>query len=219
MTAPRRRVFVVDDHAMLRHGLRKLFEDTHDLVVCGEASGAAEALQGVRQSEPDLVLLDLSLSSGSGLDLVKDLRSRHPELPILVISMHEESIYAERVLRAGARGFVGKHEGAETLLAAIRRVLSGTVHVSPSTVERLVGQLNPPPGPRPSVGRLSDRELVVFELIGRGKATRQIAQELHVSAKTVDAHRAHIKAKLGLKSGAELVQHAIEWVRSRADQA
>lgn len=214
-----RRVLLVDDHPLVRQGMRTLIDATPDLRVCAEATDRTEALAAVARHTPHVALVDLSLQEGSGLDLLKELSTRHPELPLLVVSMQDEALYAERALRAGAKGYVGKHESGQTLLAAIKTVLKGGIHLSPDASTRLLRALTPGPRqteqPASLIERLSDRELVVFELIGRGRRTGEIARELHVSVKTVDAYRAHIKRKLGLRSGVELVQHAGEWVRSR----
>ena len=210
-----RRVLLVDDHAIVRHGIRMLIDEAADLRVCGEATDAVEALRYVDELGPDVVLVDLSLGTSSGIDLLKELKTRHPQLPTLVVSMHDEAVYAERALRAGARGFVGKHERSETLLAAIRRVLAGEVHVSPRTSNQILRGLSGG-SEKTGVDRLSDRELAVLELIGRGRQTREIATQLRVSVKTIEAHRARIKRKLEIRTGAELAQRAVEWVQSRS---
>jgi DNA-binding NarL/FixJ family response regulator len=211
---PRRRVLVIDDHPVVRRGLRELIAGEPDLEMAGEASSRAEALQWLRSERPDLVLLDLSLGSVvEGLELVKELHSARPGLPILVTSMHDEEIYAERVLRTGARGFVGKHESPEVFLERIRTVLGGGIAVSKdlslSLVRRAVHQERHDDS---RAMRLSDRELEIFALIGEGVGTREIAQRLGVSPKTVETHRERIKAKLGVTTASELVARAVRFL-------
>jgi DNA-binding NarL/FixJ family response regulator len=207
------RVLIVDDHPIVRHGLAQLINGEPGLEVCGAASSPAEALDCVRTNRPDLVIVDLSLGDESGLDLVKALQIRDPELPVLVLSMHDEAYYADRVLRAGAMGYVMKQEAAGQMLAAIHQVLSGRVYLSESMaasmLTRFVGRKVVRGGT--PVDHLTDRELQVLELIGKGLATREIADRLHLSVKTVENHREHIKAKLKLRSGPELVRYAVRW--------
>jgi DNA-binding NarL/FixJ family response regulator len=211
------RIFVVDDHPIVRRGLVQLIEQESDLKVCGEASSAEQALQSIPRVRPHLAIVDISLQGTSGIELLKRLKIEHPELPVLVISMHDESLYAERALRAGARGYIMKHEAITTLQTAIRRVAAGGIFLSERMTERLLekatGRQNPP-GPT-GVESLSDRELEVFELIGRGHRTSEIARRLCLSVKTIETYRAKIKDKLHLRSGAELVQHAVSWVQGR----
>ena len=210
------RIFIVDDHTMFREGLRQLLEREPDLTVCGDAPGAEEALIGIEQLKPDLAIVDLSLSGGTGIDLIKALRHKHGDLPVLVVSMHEESLYAERALHAGANGYVMKHEPAKTVKAAVRKVLGGDIHLSEKMATSLLGKLmrggqgEPPESP---IDKLSDRELEVFRMLGQGKMTRQIAEELGLSIATINSFRNRIKEKLGLKNSAELVLHAIQWTR------
>jgi DNA-binding NarL/FixJ family response regulator len=211
------RVFVVDDHPIVRRGLVQLIEQDSDFKVCGEASSAEGALQNIPKLNPHLAIVDISLQGTSGIELLKRLKIEHPELPVLVISMHDESLYAERALRAGARGYIMKHEAITTLQTAIRRVVSGNIFLSERMTERLLEkatgrQTNPGPT---GVESLSDRELEVFELIGRGHRTSEIARRLCLSVKTIETYRAKIKDKLHLRSGAELVQHAVSWVQGR----
>ncbi|MBI3879634.1 MAG: response regulator transcription factor [Verrucomicrobia bacterium] len=209
-------IYIVDDHPIFREGLIHLLTRERDLKVCGEADDAGEALAQIPQLKPDLVLMDVSLPSKSGLELIKDLRAVCRDLAVLVISMHDESLYAERVLRAGARGYIMKQEGPARMLQAIRQVLEGHVFLSESMAARLLetcvggraAQIRLP------IDRLSDREFEILQLIGRGRSGPEIARHLHLSPKTVDAHRAHIKAKLKLKSGPELVHFAIRWVEA-----
>jgi DNA-binding NarL/FixJ family response regulator len=214
--APRRRVLIVDDHPIMRQGLVALINNEPDLTVCCEAETTREALQLLEQRRPEIVVTDLSLPDRSGLELIKDIAARFPEVPVLVLSMHDEAIYAERVLRAGGRGYVMKQEGGRKLLDAIRAVLAGRTHVSERMSARIVELFA---GRRPAhespVSTLSDREFEVFQLIGRGRATREIAAQMGLSIKTVEAHRLHIKEKLGLESAAALTRHAVRWVESQ----
>jgi DNA-binding NarL/FixJ family response regulator len=213
--APKKaKVFVVADHPIVRHGLVHLIDMQEDLRACGEAESAADALPAIGKLNPDAVIADISLKGAIGIQLVKDIRAHRPELLVLVISMHDESLYAERALRAGAKGYIMREEGTETVLAAIRGVLAGRIWVSNAIAGRLLRRLanGGKAGLRGPIESLSDRELQVFELTGRGLPTRQVAAELKLGVKTVESHRAHIKRKLGLKNAAELVQHAVQWV-------
>lgn len=213
----RQRVLIVDDHPMMRQGLAQLINHEPDLRACCEAETAAQALQIAAERKPDLVLLDISLPDRSGLELIKDLRALHAELPVLVVSMHDELIFTERVLRAGARGYIMKQEGGKRMMQAIRRVLSGQIYVSErmsvKILEIFSGQR--PEGSRSPLDRLSDREFEVFQLIGQGRSTREIADWLHLSTKTVEVHRLHIKQKLQLRSTAELIRHAVCWIETQ----
>src|SRR6516165_10473722 len=197
----RMRVLIVDDHPMTRTGLVHVINHEPDLVVCAEAENAADALGAVDACEPDLVLADITLPGKSGLELVKDIKAIRPGLPILVISMHDESLYAERVLRAGARGYITKHEGGKKLMQAIRHVLSGQIYVSEKMSAHILETFSggPAASVRSLIAQLSDREFEVFELLGEGLSARKIAERLHLSTKTVDAHRANIKTKLVIK--------------------
>ncbi|MBL9214989.1 MAG: response regulator transcription factor [Opitutaceae bacterium] len=213
----RRRILVVDDHPFMRAGLAQLIDRQPDVVVCGEAGNPAESLQRLAQGGVDLVLTDLTMPGRSGLDFIRDLQALHPALPILVVSMHDELIYAERALRAGARGYIMKEAGGENLLTAIRQVLAGQVYVSPRMSALLLDSLA---GRRTRdsdspFGRLTDREFEVFQLIGQGRSTREIAAQLGLSTKTVDVHRGNLKAKLGLGDMTALVRHAVRWVESQ----
>jgi DNA-binding NarL/FixJ family response regulator len=206
------KVFLVDDHPIVRQGLALFIEREADLMVCGEAEDATSALQAIQESTPDFLILDISLDGRDGLDLLKTLRIRHPNLPVLVLSMHDESVYAERSLRAGANGYIMKHEAADKVITAIRRILGGDVYLSERLTKKMLQQfVNGSISPRDPLAKLSDRELEVFRLIGAGHGTRQIADELHVSTKTVESYQAHIKEKLALRNARELVQHAVEW--------
>jgi DNA-binding NarL/FixJ family response regulator len=223
-SSARNRVFIVDDHTMFREGLRQLIEHDAGLTVCGDAADPPTALDGIRQSNPDVVIVDISLGGANGLDLVRTIKSQYEDLPVLVVSMHEESLYAERALRSGAMGYVMKNEPAKTVTTAIHRVVSGEMYLSPkmssSVISKFIhGESEEPMSP-PDL--LSDRELEVFRMLGQGKGTRQIAQELEVSIPTVHSFRNRIKEKLKLKNAPELVLHAINWVQketaSRPDQ-
>jgi DNA-binding NarL/FixJ family response regulator len=207
------KVFVVDDHPIVRQGLALLINRKQDLVVCGEAEDAQSAMQSVNAVRPDIMVVDISLSGPDGLDLLKDVRMRHPDLPVLILSMHDESIYAERALRAGAQGYIMKQEATEKVLVALRRILSHEIYVSERIANRMLQRyIGSPSSERASsVADLTDRELEVFRLIGEGHSTRQIAEELHISVKTVESYQAHIKEKLSLRTARELVQHAIQW--------
>jgi DNA-binding NarL/FixJ family response regulator len=205
------RVFLIDDHPIVRQGLALFINRERDLMVCGEADGAASAPQAIRDSAPDFIVLDISLDGPDGLDLLKAVRVTYPNLPVLVLSMHDESTYAERALRAGANGYIMKQEATEKVLIAIRHILRGEVYLSDRLTNRMLQQFaHGSISPHDPLARLSDRELEVYRLIGAGHATRQIADELHVSTKTVESYQAHIKAKLSLRNARELVQHAIE---------
>ena len=212
----KKRVLIVDDHPMMREGLAHSINQEPDLTVCCAARNAAEALDGIAAQKPDLVLTDITLPGKSGLELIKDIKAMHPALPVLVVSMHDEALYAERALRAGARGYVMKDEPTEVVLAAIRRVLTGELHLSERVKEKLLNGLarGRKDSATFSMDTLSDREMEVFQLIGNGFGTRQIAERLNLSVKTIDSYREHLKQKLQLESGAQLVHHAIQWMKS-----
>ncbi len=207
------KIFLVDDHPLVRHGLAALINQQLDLHVCGEAGDPATALTGITASKPHLALVDLSLKSSSGLELVKDLAIQHPKLPVLVLSMYDETIYADRAIRAGASGYVMKRETADDLLVAIRRVIGGGVFVSDRAMAAMVAKMGPARRVRSEsiVEQLSDRELEVFRLMGAGKSTAQIADAMHVSIKTIQAYHARIKDKLGLQTATELLRAAVRW--------
>ena len=214
----KKRVLIVDDHPIVRQGLKGLISQAPDLVVCGEAETIFDALKAIEQLKPDVAVIDISLNKGeSGVDLIKDIRIRYPDLPVLTLSMYDEAIYAERVLRAGGRGYVTKDEAAEHVLQAIRKVLKGQIflseRMSAKMLSKLVGGRTEAAGL--SIDRLSDRELQIFELIGRGVSTRMIAETLHLSIKTVESHRANIKEKLQIDNTTELLQQAIHWLQSQ----
>lgn len=215
-TEQKRQIVIVDDHPVVRQGLSQLINQEADLFVCGTAEDIPGALKLIAASRPEVVIVDLSLKDASGLELIKDIKTRHPKTLILVLSMLDESFYAERVLRAGAQGYIMKEAAAEKVIVALRRILGGQVYLSDAMSSRiLMGFV----GGKPAddglpVKQLSDRELEVFEMIGQGIGTRQIAEKLHLSVKTIESHRANIKTKLKLNNAAELLQQAIMWVQS-----
>jgi len=207
------RVLLIDDHPIVRQGLALLIDREADLSVCGEAEGARSAFHAIATLRPDIVLLDISLNGPDGLDVLKEIRMKTGSLPVLILSMHDESIYAERAMRAGANGYIMKQEATEKVLVAIRRILQGGVYLSDRLTNTMLQQFvhgTWAPKTSPLV-TLTDRELEVFRLIGEGHGTRQIADELHLSVKTIESYQAHIKEKLSLRNARELVQHAIEW--------
>jgi DNA-binding NarL/FixJ family response regulator len=206
-------VFVVDDHPIVRQGLTLLINREPDLTVCGEAEEMHAALSAVPAARPDIMIVDISLNGPDGLELLKNIRITLPRLPVLILSMHDESIYAERALRAGANGYIMKQEATEKVLVALRRILSGEIYVSTRIANSMLQHYvhGGAPSPHSSISELTDRELEVFRLIGEGHGTRQIAEALHLSVKTVESYQAHIKEKLCLRSARELVQHAVEW--------
>jgi DNA-binding NarL/FixJ family response regulator len=209
----KKRILVVDDHPIVRQGLALLINREPDLVVCGEAEEATGALHVLASARPDVLIVDISLNGPDGLDLLKSIRLTHPTLPVLILSMHDESIYAERALRAGANGYIMKQEATERVLVAVRRILNGEIYVSDGIASRMLKHYVTGSGTlrNSSIADLSDRELEVFRLIGEGHGTRQIADELHLSVKTVESYQAHIKEKLLLRSSRELMQRAIQW--------
>ena len=209
----KKRILVVDDHPIVRQGLALMVNREADLVVCGEAEDATGAMLVMASARPDILIVDISLNGPDGLDLLKNIRTTHPTLPVLILSMHDELIYAERALRAGANGYIMKQEATEKVLVAIRRILNGEIYVSDRVANKLLQHYITGTGTlrNSTISDLSDRELEVFRLIGEGHGTRQIAEELHLSIKTVESYQAHIKEKLSLRSSRELMQHAIQW--------
>ncbi len=209
-----RRLLVVDDHPVFRRGIAHLIEQLPEVTVCGEAENAQAALDAMRRLAPEVILLDVSMPGMNGIELVKVMLAEQPRLIILMLSMHDESIYALRALRAGAKGYVTKQQPMENVLVALRKVIEGGIYVSPQLSEKLVfraiqgsdSDLGSP------VDKLSDRELEVLQSFGHGKSTREIAAALHLSVKTIETHRAHIKGKLGFKDADEMVKFAVEWV-------
>jgi DNA-binding NarL/FixJ family response regulator len=218
--APKTKVFLVDDHPLVREWLTQLIQRENDMAVCGEAEDTQEALEKIEATKPAIVIADISLKTTHGLELVKDLQARLPSLPVLILSMHDESLYAERVLRAGAKGYITKQEATKKILPAIRQVLSGQIYISEKMASRMVHKmvLGRALEQKSPIERLTDRELEVFQLIGRGQGTRRIAAELHLGIKTVESYRARIKDKLKLEDGTQLLQQAIQWVHSLQDR-
>jgi DNA-binding NarL/FixJ family response regulator len=212
----KKQVLIVDDHPMMREGLAQLINREKDLVVAGEADSAARAIEQTAQLKPDLVIVDITLPGRSGLDLIRDLHAVHPAALVLVVSMHEESLYAERVLRAGGRGYVMKQAGGKKLMEAIRQVLGGQIYVSADTSARILETFSRNNNETPATGvqSLSDREFEIFQLIGQGENTRDIAKKLSLSVKTVEVHRLNIKSKLKLATAAELIHFAVRWMQS-----
>jgi len=213
----RRKVFLVDDHAVVRNGLAELINQASDLIVVGEAATAEEALEKIDAGVPDIAIVDLTLGDMSGLELLKHLKSRQPLLPVLVLSMHDESFYAERCLRAGARGYIMKNEAIEQVEIAVRQILDGKVYLSQRMSDQFL--LAVARGDAAKIGspvnQLSDRELEVFECIGRGLGASEIARKLHLSVKTIESYQAKLKEKLHLKDSSQLFQHALHWVERR----
>jgi len=209
----KKKVLVVDDHPLLRQGLGLLINQQSDMHVCGEAEEAHAAMLAIAEKKPDIIILDISLKGPDGLELLKSIRAVYPDLPVLLLSMHDEAIYAERALRARANGYIMKQEATEKVLLALRRIFNGEVYLSDRMSKKMLQQYidGAPPLLESRIAALSDRELEVFRRIGDGRATREIADELHLSIKTVETYQAHIKDKLSLRSGRELIQHAVQW--------
>ncbi len=209
------RVLLVDDHPIVRQGLAQLLEQEDDLIVCGEADNALSALEAIDALKPDIAIVDIRLKGINGIELIKKIKSRLSELPVLVMSMHDESLYAERALRAGARGYIMKEEATDKMLIAVRKVMQGEIYLSEGMVSRILHRLADGKSETDSpLDRLSDRELEVFQLIGEGLATRQIAERLTVSVKTIESYRAHIKEKLELSTSTEVMHQAVQWVQN-----
>lgn len=215
--APVKTVLLIDDHPIMRHGLAQLIGAEKGFSVCGQAGTAREGLHAVETLKPDLVILDLTLPDKNGLELLKDIQAMHPGTRCLVLSMHDETVYGERVLRAGARGYIMKESAADHLVTATRKVLEGGIYLSEAMSARMLEQLASGRGhdAASAIDKLSDRELEVLELIGKGTATKIIAGTLNISTRTVEAHRAHLKQKLGLTDGPALVRYAVQWCEQR----
>jgi DNA-binding NarL/FixJ family response regulator len=211
--APKHGVFIVDDHPLVREGLTNLINRQSDLVVCGEAKDSAEAIDGMTKERPDVAIIDISLTNESGLELIKQLVKQFPQVALIVLSMHDEALYAERALRAGARGYVMKHETSKNVLTSIRRVIGGDTYVSERIINRMALRLTSARRPIASspVERLSDRELEIFQLLGQGRTPSEIARDLNLSLKTVQAYCARAKEKFGVTSLTELLRAAIRW--------
>ena len=212
-----KRIVIVDDHPLFRKGLEELIQSDDSFAVCGEAGNAAEAMEVIRKLNPELAIVDLSLPGANGIELIKNIRAEFPKLPILVLSMHDESLYAVRALRAGADGYVMKHEAMANVIHAIREVFNGRPYLSPAMAAQVITKFaqRQAEGETDAVERLSDRELEILELIGKGNEVRQIAKILHLSPKTVETHRAHIKDKLDLKNSREVARFALQWLSAR----
>jgi DNA-binding NarL/FixJ family response regulator len=208
-----KKIVIVDDHPILRKGLSMLINQEADLAVAGEAGDARKAMEVIENIKPDMVIVDISLPGVDGVELIKNIKLKYGDLPALVVSMHDEALFAERALRSGARGYIMKQEAVEKVLVAIRRILAGEIFVSSAIATKMLEKLveGEPKNAASPLDLLSDRELSVFQLIGRGMGTRQIAEELHLSVKTIESYRSHIKEKLRLTSGMDLLTYAIQW--------
>jgi DNA-binding NarL/FixJ family response regulator len=209
-----KRLILIDDHPIMRHGLAQLLRMEEGLEVCGEAGSAREGLAAVERLQPDVAIIDLTLPDKSGLDLLKDIHAMFPGTRCLVLSMHDESLYGERALRAGARGYIMKEAAADHLVSAVRKVLAGGIYVSDGMAARMLEQMSGARGKGGAAGTdtLTDREIEILDMIGNGIATKMIAERLGISPRTVEAHRAHIKEKLGITDGAALAKYAVQWV-------
>ncbi len=219
--AEKHRVLIVDDHPIVRHGLTRLIDAEPDLKVCGEAQSDREARAAIRELQPDVMIVDVSLAQGDGIDLVREVRAQRPGMPMLVLSMHNEAIYAERLLAAGASGYIMKEAAYDQLLTALRKVLSGGQYLSDAMARILDARRDegaPPAGCADPIGRLSNRELQILSLIGRGMSSRQAADSLSVSVKTVESHRQSLKRKLNLATNAQLLQYSAQWFAGRSDR-
>ena len=212
-----KRIVIVDDHPLFRKGLQDLIHSEGSFAVCGEASNASEGMEVIRKLNPDLAIVDLSLPGANGIELIKNIRAEFPKVPILVLSMHDESLYALRALRAGAEGYVMKHEAMANVIQAINEVFNGRPYLSPAMAAQVITKFahHDAEGESDAVERLSDRELEILELIGKGHEVRHIAKLLHLSPKTVETHRAHIKDKLDLKNSREVARFALQWLSAR----
>jgi DNA-binding NarL/FixJ family response regulator len=212
-----KKILLVDDHPITRQGLRMLISQQPGMAVVGESDNAAQAMELAAKLKPDIAIVDIALRSANGIELTKNLKAHSPDLMILIVSMHDEELFAERALRAGARGYLMKHEASERVIEALEKIASGELYVSDRVRARMLSRLvNNRTGEVTSpVESLSDREMEVFQLIGNGYATRQIAERLNLSVKTIDSYREHLKLKLNLDSGADLVRYAIQWVKAQ----
>lgn len=210
-----RRVLIIDNHPIVRAGLRRVIEQQDDLLVCAEADTARDARSAIKDCRPDVIIADIGLNQGDGIELVREVRAHHPELPILVLSSHDEAIYAERMLSVGASGYIMKHATGDQILHSLRRVLDGDTYVSEDVGHNMSRKatLRGVPGADDPIDRLTDRELQILHLVGKGMSTRQTARCLNLSVKTVESHRHRIKYKLNLTTGTQLVRYAISWIR------
>ena len=215
-----RKVLVVDDHELMRLALSQLIAQEPDLIVCGEAEDASGALKAIEELKPDIAMVDISLKQSHGIELIKDIKIRWPDFPVLVLTMHDESFYAERVLRAGAKGYVTKAEVSSKVVEGIRKVLDGEVYISDAMASKVLTKLVGQPGGQTAfpIDNLSDREFEVFEMIGQGMQSKEIAERLHLSKKTIDAHREHIKKKLSLDSASDVLMYAVQWTQFEREQ-
>ena len=218
-TPAKKKVLIVDDHPMMRDGLRQLISTEPNLEVCGEAEDAAAALALADECKPDLAVIDITLRTSNGLELIKDLQIRSPNTAVLVLSMHDETLYAERVLRAGGRGYIMKQEGGRKIIEGIRQVVAGRTYVSQTISERILSSLSGNKQNKSPVESLTDREFEIFQLIGEGLSTAEMAEKLHVSVKTVEVHRVNIKTKLGIPTAPELIRYAVRWLESGENRA
>lgn len=218
MDTEKTRIVIVEDHPIFRTGLKELINAEPDLCVCGESDTIAKALETIDREVPDMVIVDITLKGRNGIELIKDMSKFHPKLPVLVLSMHDESLYAERAFRAGAKGYIMKEEASESIIRAIHDVLAGRRYASKKFMENVFDKFigNASADDRPPVDRLTDRELEVFRLLGKGKTTKQIAQALGLSAKTIGTYRERIKVKLDLKNASDLIGTAVRWVERGA---
>ena len=215
--APAKRIVIVDDHPLFRKGLEQLINNSDDaFTICGEAGDAAQAMTVIRELKPDLVIVDLSLPGANGIELIKNIRAEYDKLPVLILSMHDESLYALRALKAGAQGYVMKQEALENVINAIREVLAGRPYLSHDMSTKLITNFASGTAEASPTDALSDRELEILELIGKGRDVREIARALHISAKTVETHRAHIKEKLNLKNARQVARFAVQWLESHS---
>ena len=210
-----KRIVIVDDHPLFRKGLEQLINSSDDAFhICGEAGDAAEGMTVIRQLKPDLAIVDLSLPGANGIELIKNIRAEFSKIPVVILSMHDESLYALRALRAGAQGYVMKQEALENVIVAIREVLAGRPYLSTEMSAQLITNFASGSKESNPTDKLSDRELEILELIGKGRDVREIAKALHISAKTVETHRAHIKEKLNLKNARQVTRFAVQWLES-----
>ena len=213
------KILIVDDYPIIREGLTQLINHEDDLVVCAQAENAHQALLAINRAKPDMAVVDISLKDRSGLELIKDIKAQYPDLAVLALSMYDESLYAERALRAGAKGYIMKAEATENVVKAIRQILAGRIYLSDKMTAKMMNKLagHKVDASSSPVDRLSDRELEVFTMLGQGTGTRQIAEKLYLSVKTIETYRAHIKEKLDLADAEELRTYSIQWVSSRGE--